>query len=142
MASLDSALVPSVYVELPAIAASVAVARAAVRAFAASHGAGASLQAAIALATTEATANAVMHAYPGDRPGTIRVDADLEDGELEIVVSDHGRGFTRPDQPSPGLGVGLALMRQESSAFEIRDKPVGGVEVWMRFQLTTNGHAG
>jgi anti-sigma regulatory factor (Ser/Thr protein kinase) len=133
-------VIPSVSLELPAVAASVAVARAAVRAFAASHGAGPDLQAAIALATTEAATNAAVHAYPAHRSGTIRIDADLEDGDIEIVVTDHGNGFNRPDDPSPGLGVGLALMRQESSAFEIRDHPRGGVEVWMRFPLT-NGRA-
>jgi anti-sigma regulatory factor (Ser/Thr protein kinase) len=140
MAQAPRSQIPSVSLELPAIATSVAVARAAIRTFAASHGAGPDLQSAIALATTEAATNAVMHAYPADRSGTIRMDADLEDDEIEVVISDRGHGFNRPDQPGPGLGVGLALMRQESSAFEIRDHPLGGVEVWMRFRLSTNGH--
>jgi anti-sigma regulatory factor (Ser/Thr protein kinase) len=132
-------LVPSVSVELPAVATSVAVARAAIRAFAAGHGASAWVEAAVALATSEAATNAVLHAYPGDRAGTIWLDADVEDDELEVVVADDGRGFVRPDHPRPGLGWGLALMREHSSAFQVRDRPLGGVEVWMRFALTAAG---
>jgi len=35
----------------------------------------------------------------------------------------------------PGLGFGLAFMREGALAFEVRDRPTGGVEVWMRFPL-------
>jgi anti-sigma regulatory factor (Ser/Thr protein kinase) len=135
MAMADSALVPSVGIDVPATAASVAIARATMRAFAASHDASPDVQAAVALATSEAVTNAVLHAYPTERSGSIRVDADLEDHELEVVVTDHGRGFIRPEHPAPRLGFGLALIRQHASAFEIRDHPRGGVEVWMRFAL-------
>ena len=73
-----------------------------------------------------------MHAYAGE-PGEVRVDADVEDEELELVVTDDGRGFT--PGPAPGLGLGLGLIRASAAAFEIRDRPLGGVEVWMRFPL-------
>ena len=57
----------------------------------------------------------------------------MEDGELEVVVADGGRGFA--SEPDEGLGLGLALMRAGASAFEVRDRSPGGVEVWMRFRI-------
>ena len=113
-------------------AADVGGIRRRVRAFAAEHGASGMELAAIQIAVSEAVANAVEHGYDGSG-GEIRVDADIEDGELEIVVADGGHGFTR--EPRGGLGRGLALMRAGASAFEVRDRPLGGVEVWMRFRI-------
>jgi serine/threonine-protein kinase RsbW/stage II sporulation protein AB (anti-sigma F factor) len=85
------------------------------------------------LAVSEAAANAVVHAYRATEPGLVRVEADVEEGTIEIVVLDDGDGFT--DAPVPGLGFGLAFMRERALAFEVRDRPAGGVEVWMRFPL-------
>ena len=99
---------------------------------AAEHGASAMLLAAIQLAVTEAVVNAVKHGY-GGADGELRVDVDVEDGALELVVADCGRGFA--SEPDEGLGLGLALMRAGTSAFEVRDRPLGGVEVWMRFRI-------
>ena len=113
-------------------AADVSRIRRRVWAFAAEHGASGMELAAIQIAVSEAVANAVEHGYDGSG-GAIRVDADVEDGELEIVVTDGGRGFT--SEPGGGLGLGLALMRAGASAFEVRDRPLGGVEVWMRFTV-------
>jgi anti-sigma regulatory factor (Ser/Thr protein kinase) len=126
--------VPVLSLTVPATAEWVAEIRDRVRRFAAEHGAGALELAAIALAVSEAAANAVRHAYP-DGPGEIRVMADVEDAELEIVLVDDGRGFRTGLQGGPGLGLGLALMRRDAAAFEIRDRPLGGVEVWLRFAL-------
>jgi hypothetical protein len=50
------------------------------------------------------------------------------------VVADGGRGFTT--SPTEGLGLGLAFVRAGTAAFELRDRPLGGVEVWMRFALS------
>ena len=129
---MDSPVVPSVAMELPAVPASVTAARQRARAFAADNGAGLRTLAAITLAVSEAVGNAVRHAYPGSH-GDVQVLLDVEDGELELVVMDEGQGFTTA--PVTGLGVGLAVMRELSDAFEVRDRPVGGVEVWMRFAL-------
>ena len=101
-------------------------------AFAAEHGASGIELAAIQIAVSEALANAIEHGYDG-AGGEIRVDADIEDGELEVVVADGGRGFT--SERGEGLGLGLALMRAGASAFEVRDRQLGGVEVWMRFSI-------
>ena len=125
--------IPCVAIHLPAVPASAAVARHRTRAFAAGHGAAGELLGAIALAVTEAVSNVVRHAYPEPGQGDVQVLVDIEDGDLEVVVLDEGCGFTT--RPVRGLGVGLNMMRAVSDAFEVRDRPVGGVEVWMRFAL-------
>lgn len=124
--------VPCVSVVLPASAESVGEARRLVREFARSQGARGAGLAAIALAVSEAAANVVVHAYD-DPQGTMRIEADVEDGELELVVVDEGRGFSAQD--GPGLGLGLGFVQRDSIAFEVRDRQLGGVEVWARFAL-------
>ena len=101
--------------------------------FAAAHGVSRRLQADIALAVTEAVTNVVVHAYPEGRVGSVSIAADIEQGELEIVVTDHGAGF-RPGT-SPGLGAGLSIIAETTSEFAIREHPPTGIELWMRFDL-------
>ena len=128
----EPATVPCLALELPARPESVREVRRRVREFAAEHGAAGGVLSAIELAASEAASNAVVHAYAG-QTGTVRVEADVEGGEFELVVADDGCGFT--GLPSPGLGLGLAFVRWDACAFEIRDRPLGGVEVWARFPL-------
>jgi anti-sigma regulatory factor (Ser/Thr protein kinase) len=125
--------VPCLDVVLEATPASVGKARRAVREFAARHGASGERLAAIELAVSEAAANAVVHAYRDLLPGELRVQADIEEGELELLVTDDGRGFQ--DERAPGLGLGLALVRRDALAFEVRDRAPAGVELWARFAL-------
>jgi anti-sigma regulatory factor (Ser/Thr protein kinase) len=103
--------------------------------FAANHGADRRLQADIALAVTEAVTNVIVHAYPPGRVGALSIAADIEQGELEIVVTDEGEGF-RPGT-SPGLGAGLSIIADTADAFAIREHEPRGVELWMRFDLRT-----
>jgi serine/threonine-protein kinase RsbW len=124
--------VPCLAVALPALPASVAATRHRMHEFAELHGASPEVLAAIALAVSEAVGNAVRHAYPSGG-GDVEVAMDIEQDELELVVLDDGTGFTT--RPVTGLGIGLMIMRAVSDAFEIRDRPSGGVEVWMRFAL-------
>jgi anti-sigma regulatory factor (Ser/Thr protein kinase) len=124
--------VPAISLERSTDPAGVRRIRRELRAFAATHGASAAQVDAIGLAVTEAVTNAVRHAYPTGT-GPLRIEADVEDGDLEIAIRDRGTGFTTA--PSAGAGLGLALIASLCSAFEIRDQRLGGVEVWMRFSL-------
>ncbi len=124
--------VPFVAFRVDAVAEQVGEIRRRVVAFAVEHGADAEQCGAVALAVTEAAANAVVHAYD-DVPGPIYVEADIEDGDLEVVVADDGRGFTTV--ASTGLGAGLAVVARSCAAYAIRERLPHGVELWMRFPL-------
>ena len=126
--------VPCLSLVLAATPQSVGEARRLVREFASTHGARGEALAVIELAVSEAAANAAVHAYPDGPPGPMRIAADVEEGELEIVVVDEGSGFSS-EGPAPGLGLGLGLVRRNALAFEVRDRPLGGVELWARFAL-------
>jgi serine/threonine-protein kinase RsbW/stage II sporulation protein AB (anti-sigma F factor) len=72
----------------------------------------------IALAVTEAVTNAVLHAYLDARPGPLYVAAGLSGRRLRVSISDCGRGMV-PRNDSPGLGVGLSLIRRLSDELTI-----------------------
>jgi anti-sigma regulatory factor (Ser/Thr protein kinase) len=119
----------------PAVAASVAEARAAVTAFAQAAGATADALAAVSLAVSEAVTNAVLHAYlDRDTPGTVEVRAHSEDEKVVVVVADEGRGML-PRTDSPGLGLGLPLIAQMTQSLEVHDRQGGGTEIRMSFAL-------
>ena len=81
---------------------------------------------AIALAVTEAVTNVVRHAYPGS-VGSVTLSADASRGdELVVAVADEGAGgrsFTM--RADPGLGIGLALIRELCSSFRFNPTNAG-----------------
>lgn len=91
---------------------------------------------AIALAVSEALTNVVRHAYIGQEPGPIIVDARLERrGQLLVRVSDEGGGPT-PRADSPGLGLGLGVMARTADDFSISNRQdTRGTVVTLRFSL-------
>src|SRR5205814_1061351 len=80
-------------------------------------------------AVSEAATNAVVHAY-ADQPegGTVAVEAGIDDDVLWVKVCDQGRGM-RPRPDSPGLGLGLPLIAQMTTDFEVHEGDAGGTEV-------------
>ncbi len=62
----------------------------------------------VALIANELITNALTHAFPDERTGTVMVKLEQEDGRVTLVVTDDGVGFDRSlaDAPS-GLGLGL-----------------------------------
>jgi anti-sigma regulatory factor (Ser/Thr protein kinase) len=115
---------------LAADAGSVPVVRAAIVGLALAHGAGDRVAHRVALAVTEATSNVVLHAYPYGA-GEIDYAADVEPGDLQIVISDEGEGI-REDEPSDGLGMGLGIIAQVASDFRMFEGAERGLSVWMR----------
>ena len=47
----------------------------------------------VVLAVNELVVNALRHAFPADRGGTVHVDLECIDGELRVVVADDGVGL-------------------------------------------------
>lgn len=124
--------VPYIAFDVTAEAASAAVVRRAVADFAIENGASGEIADRVRLALSEALNNAITHAFPDDG-GSVHVAADVEDGDLEVVVTDDGLGF-RPGA-SPGMGLGLLVIERCCDAFLVRNRIPRGVEVWMRFWL-------
>jgi serine/threonine-protein kinase RsbW len=94
----------------------------------------------VALAVSEAVSNAVVHAFRGigDR-GTLMVEVAVEEEWLDVHVTDDGSGMA-PRDDSPGLGLGLPLIRHLTDEVDLRRPPDGiGTEVWMRFRFTALG---
>jgi len=125
--------VPSASWTASAHAETVAFLRQTVADFVVANGIAESQATDVRLAVSEAVTNAVVHAYR-DRtePGTVGVTVSVDDGEIEIVVRDDGSGMA-PRDDSPGLGLGLSLIRRIADAFDHREPPGGGTELWMRF---------
>ena len=121
---------------VPAVAQQLAGIRVAVIAFAETHGAPQGIQQDIALAVSGACANAVLHAYAGaPEPGPLMVEAYRSNGELVVVVGDEGRGMM-PRFDSPGLGLGLAVIRRLTRSLDIREPDsTPGTRVQMSFPL-------
>lgn len=77
------------------------------------------------LAVTEAVANAIVHGYrDADEEGRVEIAAELRHDELRVVITDSGAGFS-PRGDSPGLGLGLPLMRELADTVEIRSAQPG-----------------
>ena len=96
----------------------------------------------VELAVAEAVANAVVHGFT-DRPsGTVTLSAELEANGLVVSVSDDGSGM-RPNPQRGGLGLGLALIGQLTSAFSVTQAEGGGTRLRMTFPLVVApGEAG
>lgn len=129
----DAVPIPLLALRMPAVATSARLIRGEVCGFARAHGATGALLDDVALAVTEAAANVIRHAYPDDPAGEIEVAADVEEGTLEVVVSDEGEGFRH--DPAEGLGAGLRLIASCAASFGIAAREPHGVEIWMRFLL-------
>lgn len=118
---------------MPARPEQLRVLRQAITAFAAANGATEDALHAIALGVSEAATNAVLHAYVGMDPGSIRVRAEARAGEIWVAVADEGRGM-QPRIDSPGMGAGLPTIGQLTTSMDVRSRPGGrGTEVRMTF---------
>ena len=90
----------------------------------------------VRLAVSEAATNVVMHAY-AEATGEMTVTADVEDGELAIVIGDTGPGFDQ-HRESPGLGVGLSVIATVAERLRIVSNP-GGTKIHMAFPCPHRG---
>jgi anti-sigma regulatory factor (Ser/Thr protein kinase) len=65
---------------------------------------------AVKFCVSEAVANVVKHAYPEGEPGSVEVSTHEADGELAVVVADHGSGRVHHATRVHEGGFGLAFM--------------------------------
>jgi anti-sigma regulatory factor (Ser/Thr protein kinase) len=97
-------------------------------------GAGPAVLRRVALAVTEAVANAILHAYDGARPGEVALRGWQAPGRVILEVRDQGRGLA-PRDDSPGLGLGLVLIRQAADDVRISSAADEGTAVRLEFAL-------
>jgi anti-sigma regulatory factor (Ser/Thr protein kinase) len=90
-----------------------------------------SLAADIVLVVNEACSNSVEHGYRGREPGTMRIEAAIDDRHVTVQVADSGSWKTPPADPGT-RGRGLLLMRALSDRVEL-DGTAEGTTVRMRF---------
>jgi len=121
---------------LPARAENVAVVRHALAGLAERLGMDEASLADLKTVVTEACMNVVVHAYAGDEPGPLEVEATSDFEGLTVVIRDHGSGIRpRPDVDRPSLRIGLTLIAALSSSFEIKGGADRGTEIRMHLPL-------
>ena len=99
----------------------------------------------IKTAVSEAVTNAIVHGY-SDSPGDVMINASLmQDGVLEIAVSDRGRGIvdiqqamqpfftTQPEKERSGMG--FSVMQTFMDQVQVESWPGGGTTVRMKKRL-------
>lgn len=93
----------------------------------------------VALLVTEAITNAMKHAFPAGRAGTIAVRLAMNGvtGQAVLIVSDDGVGppLAEPDQPNRQLGLHLiqAFARQIGGELSVSGPP--GMTIKVRFAI-------
>ena len=112
--------------------------RAKVAAWAAALGLSADTVDDIVLATHEALANVADHAYP-EGGGEAVLDAACVDGEVHVVVRDHGR-WQAPASDPGWRGRGLVIIHGLAEHVDVR-RATDGTSVAMRWRLpgSSNG---
>ncbi len=121
---------------LPATAENVIVVRQAVAGLGEALGLPASRIADLKTVVSEACNNVVLHAYEGE-PGPLEVTARPRSGDLEVQITDQGRGFRpRANEGDPSLGIGIPLIAALSDSFEISAGVGQGSRTTIRFSYT------
>lgn len=92
----------------------------------------------IKVAVSEAVSNCVLHAYRNG--GWVRMDMDIRDGQLHIVVEDDGVGIADLDKarqagvtsrPEDCMGLGFTFMAEYMDGLDVHTAPGRGTRVAM-----------
>ncbi|MDA8425803.1 MAG: PAS domain S-box protein [Treponema sp.] len=66
----------------------------------------------LGLIANELLTNCFKHAFPGDRPGKVRLNLDAGPDRLTLTVSDDGVGLPAPLSPRTASTMGMLLIRE------------------------------
>jgi stage II sporulation protein AB (anti-sigma F factor) len=129
----------SMLLRLPARAANLSLARAAVAAFAAHLPFTVEDLEDIKVAISEAVSNVILHAY-SMQPGEVTLTATIQGHQLEVTVEDQGRGIAdiaQARQPSfttspDRMGLGFVLMESFMDDVEVDSAPGRGTVIRLR----------
>jgi serine/threonine-protein kinase RsbW len=84
----------------------------------------------VALVVSEAVGNVARHAYP-ETSGDLELEVGADEEGPVVIVSDEGIGAREPSD-SPGLGLGLPLIKAKTRAWDL-DSHGSGTRMTMRF---------
>jgi serine/threonine-protein kinase RsbW len=123
-------LVEPLRISFPAKPEQVSMVRHAMAEFGRQAGLGARGVADLETIVTEACMNAAAHAYEGAADGRIEVAADVDPGEISVIVRDRGVGIhPRPAGTGVSRRLGLVLIAALASSVEIRSHRGEGTEL-------------
>lgn len=94
----------------------------------------------VKLAVSEAVTNAIVHGYQGDSGRVVHLEVTLDDGLLQVVVVDDGRGIEDVSlamQPAVSsdperMGLGFCFMETHMDQLEVESVAGRGTRVVMR----------
>lgn len=98
-------------------------------------------------AVSEAVTNSIIHGYENREDGKVRIDASIIGNEIEIVISDFGRGIkdiekakeplytSRPDLERSGMG--FTVMESFMDSLEVYSKEGEGTKVVIKKKFDT-----
>jgi anti-sigma regulatory factor (Ser/Thr protein kinase) len=85
---------------------------------------------------TEACGNSIKHAYGDATDGYVEIAANVEDGEMCLIVRDFGSGVgPRTTTASPSLHAGLAIIGALSESFRLSSRRGAGSVLEARLSL-------
>ncbi len=93
----------------------------------------------VKLAVSEAVTNAIIHGYGSDPSRTVRLEAEVRGGVLEIIVADQGKGIENVElamQPAVSsdpdrMGLGFCFMESHMDSLHVESAPGRGTRVIM-----------
>lgn len=83
---------------------------------------------AVQLAVDEACSNVIEHAYEGIPDGKIEIGCEVENGQITIVIHDHGKEFD------------ITKVRQPNLSKNLSEREVGGLGVFLIYKLMDEVH--
>ncbi|OMP65905.1 anti-sigma F factor [Domibacillus epiphyticus] len=96
-------------------------------------------------AVSEAVTNAIIHGYDSNPAGIVYITASIDDGEIDVVVRDEGKGIHNIDQAKEPLfttkpemeraGMGFTIMEHFTDLLEIESSTSSGTVVRFKKRL-------
>ena len=98
-------------------------------------------------AVSEAVTNSIIHGYENREDGKVRIDASIIENEIEIIISDFGRGIkdiekakeplytSRPDLERSGMG--FTVMECFMDSLEVYSEEGKGTKVVIKKKFDT-----
>ncbi|TMW73676.1 anti-sigma F factor [Alteribacter natronophilus] len=94
---------------------------------------------------SEAVTNAIIHGYPNDEHGMVRIEAEIDEDSVKITVQDEGVGMNNVNEARQPLftskpelersGMGFTIMENFMDDVEIRSEPMVGTTVRLQKRL-------